>query len=83
MYAPLFQITWLRRRDWHILSSNLQLYIQDERFEVTHLSTSDEWNLRINPVRHSDSGSYECQVSVAARSADTKKNTEVDKADEG
>ncbi|XP_043235081.1 protein sidekick-1-like [Amphibalanus amphitrite] len=57
------KITWLRRRDWHILSSNLQLYIQDERFQVTHPGGSDEWNMHIKPVQYSDAGSYECQVT--------------------
>ena len=60
----MFQITWVRRRDWHILASSLQSYIQDDRFRMTHPSGSDEWNLRIQRVRNSDSGSYECQVST-------------------
>ena len=60
----LLQITWVRREDWHVLSANLQLFIQDERFRVAHPRGSDQWNLHINPVRHSDNGSYECQVST-------------------
>lgn len=33
------QISWVRRRDWHILSSGLFMYTNDERFQVKWKTT--------------------------------------------
>ncbi|XP_050425321.1 neuronal growth regulator 1-like [Adelges cooleyi] len=57
-------VSWVRRRDWHILSSGLLTYIKDERFRVFHSDKSDDWDLRISPVAKIDNGTYECQVGT-------------------
>ncbi|XP_063385563.1 muscle M-line assembly protein unc-89-like [Cydia fagiglandana] len=58
-------ISWVRRRDWHIISSGLFMYTNDERFQVLHSEGSDEWTLQIKFVQKRDNGTYECQVSTA------------------
>lgn len=63
---PQNQISWIRRRDWHILSSGAQLYTNDERFGIIHTPGSNTWTLQIKFVQRRDNGLYECQVSVCA-----------------
>ncbi|XP_055918603.1 uncharacterized protein LOC129950706 [Eupeodes corollae] len=55
------QISWIRRRDWHILSSGAQLYTNDERFAILHAPGSNTWTLQIKFVQRRDHGMYECQ----------------------
>ncbi|XP_021967484.1 opioid-binding protein/cell adhesion molecule homolog [Folsomia candida] len=57
-------ISWIRRRDWHILSAGKQIYTSDERFQVLHSDGSDEWTLQVKFVQKRDNGTYECQVST-------------------
>ncbi|CAH1397324.1 unnamed protein product [Nezara viridula] len=57
------EITWVRRRDWHILTSGMFTYTNDERFQVLHAEGSDDWTLQIKYVQKRDNGTYECQVS--------------------
>lgn len=57
------QVSWVRRRDWHILSSGLFTYTNDERFQILHAEGSDDWTLQIKYVQKRDNGTYECQVS--------------------
>ncbi|CAO1320323.1 unnamed protein product [Diamesa hyperborea] len=59
------QISWIRRRDWHILSSGAQLYTNDERFGIIHTPGSNTWTLQIKFVQRRDNGLYECQVSTS------------------
>uniref|UniRef100_A0A182TRE5 IGv domain-containing protein n=1 Tax=Anopheles melas TaxID=34690 RepID=A0A182TRE5_9DIPT len=59
------QISWIRRRDWHILSSGAQMYTNDERFAILHTPGSNTWTLQIKFVQRRDHGTYECQVSTA------------------
>ncbi|XP_065087964.1 zwei Ig domain protein zig-8 isoform X2 [Ochlerotatus camptorhynchus] len=58
------QISWIRRRDWHILSSGAQMYTNDERFAILHTPGSNTWTLQIKFVQRRDHGTYECQVST-------------------
>lgn len=60
----LLQVSWVRRRDWHILSSGVLTYINDGRFRIFHSEKSDDWDLRISPVSRIDNGTYECQVII-------------------
>lgn len=60
------QISWVRRRDWHILSSGMFTYTNDERFQILHSEGSDDWTLQIKYVQKRDNGTYECQVSGSA-----------------
>ncbi|RZF46969.1 hypothetical protein LSTR_LSTR015482 [Laodelphax striatellus] len=54
-------VSWVRRRDWHILTSGVLTYTNDERFQVVHEDNSDDWNLQIKYVQKRDNGTYECQ----------------------
>lgn len=60
----LQQVSWIRRRDWHILSSGVFTYTNDERFQILHAEGSDDWTLQIKYVQKRDNGTYECQVSI-------------------
>ncbi|XP_073970659.1 vascular endothelial growth factor receptor 1-like [Rhodnius prolixus] len=57
-------VSWVRRRDWHILTSAMFTYTNDERFQVLHSEGSDEWTLQIKYVQKRDHGAYECQVAT-------------------
>ncbi|XP_065207597.1 neuronal growth regulator 1 isoform X2 [Planococcus citri] len=57
-------ISWVRRRDWHILTFGLLTYTNDERFQMLHAEGSDDWTLQIKYVQKRDNGTYECQVST-------------------
>ncbi|XP_063701036.1 hemicentin-2-like [Culicoides brevitarsis] len=59
------QITWIRRRDWHILSSGDQMYTNDERFGILHTPGTNTWTLQIKFVQRRDHGMYECQVATS------------------
>ncbi|KAF6210529.1 hypothetical protein GE061_013635 [Apolygus lucorum] len=54
----------MRKRDLHILTSNIFTYTGDARFSVIHPDPGDDWNLRIEYVQKRDSGIYECQVNT-------------------
>lgn len=86
-FSPLQnQISWIRRRDWHILSSGSQMYTNDERFGILHQPGSNVWTLQIKYVQQRDSGMYECQVSQSIKHfcdvseiCDTVKNVAISK----
>lgn len=54
----------MRKRDLHILTSNIFTYTGDGRFSVVHPEGSDDWNLKIEFVQRRDAGIYECQVNT-------------------
>lgn len=58
-------VTWVRRRDWHILTTGLFTYTSDERFQVLHPDGTDDWTLLIKYVQMRDNGTYECQVATS------------------
>ncbi|XP_069173944.1 opioid-binding protein/cell adhesion molecule isoform X1 [Procambarus clarkii] len=58
------QVTWFRRRDWHILTTGIFTYTNDERFAVLHPEDSDDWTLQIKYTTRRDNGTYECQLST-------------------
>lgn len=61
----LFQVSWIRMRDLHILTSGPYLFTNDNRFGIHHpLRDSAIWNLQIKEVSPKDMGSYECQVNT-------------------
>ncbi|XP_028037725.1 hemicentin-2-like isoform X1 [Bombyx mandarina] len=57
-------VSWIRKRDLHILTVGVHTYSSDARFAALHTDGSDEWTLRVAPAQPRDSGSYECQVST-------------------
>ncbi|XP_043466149.1 zwei Ig domain protein zig-8, partial [Leptopilina heterotoma] len=56
-------ISWIRRRDWHVLTSSMFTYTNDERFQVLHPEGTNVWTLQIKYVQERDNGTYECQIS--------------------
>ncbi|KAI5642968.1 immunoglobulin v-set domain-containing protein [Phthorimaea operculella] len=61
------QVSWIRKRDWHILSSGKFTYTNDERFQVLHGEGSEDWTLQIKFVQKRDNGTYECQYGGRIR----------------
>ncbi|XP_062714623.1 uncharacterized protein LOC115268734 isoform X2 [Aedes albopictus] len=57
-------VSWMRKRDLHILTSNIYTYTGDQRFSVIHPPDSDDWDLKIEYAQLKDSGIYECQVNT-------------------
>ncbi|TRY75614.1 hypothetical protein TCAL_07500 [Tigriopus californicus] len=57
-------ISWIRLRDWHILTNGVQTYTSDDRFSILHKEGSFDWILQIKYVQERDAGVYECQVST-------------------
>ncbi|XP_042890621.1 hemicentin-2-like [Penaeus japonicus] len=57
-------VTWLRRRDLHILTAGQHTYSADQRFQVVHTEGSDEWTLVVRYAQPRDAGIYECQVNT-------------------
>lgn len=60
----MFQVSWIRKRDLHILTVGVHTYSSDARFAALHTDGSDEWTLRVAHAQPRDSGAYECQVST-------------------
>ncbi|XP_024882598.1 uncharacterized protein LOC112461547 isoform X1 [Temnothorax curvispinosus] len=57
-------VSWIRKRDLHILTSMSVTYTGDARFTVVGNPETDDWNLRIDYVQPRDAGIYECQVNT-------------------
>ena len=60
--VDLIQVSWIRRRDWHIMSSGSHVYTADGRFSVLNRPGSPDWVLMLKSPQLHDSGLYECQV---------------------
>ena len=58
------QVSWMRSRDLHILTTGNLKYISDKRFKLQHLNGSDAWTLQLDHVSKSDAGRYECQLNT-------------------
>lgn len=61
-FLRVTQISWIRRRDWHVLTSGVLTYAKDERFSIAHRDGPDDWTLSIKYLQARDNGTYECQV---------------------
>ena len=59
-----FQISYIRKSDFHILTNGHTVYTRDKRFQIFHAAKSHDWILLIKNVGYNDSGIYECQVSI-------------------
>jgi hypothetical protein len=64
MFLGIFQnqVSWIRRRDYHILTSGDQLYTNDARFIATYEPNQCVYTLQIKFVQKRDMGLYDCQV---------------------
>ncbi|XP_017760223.1 PREDICTED: uncharacterized protein LOC108550839 [Eufriesea mexicana] len=60
-------VSWIRKRDLHILTVGVLTYTSDGRFQSVHIEGSDEWTLKITSSQVRDSGIYECQVSTESK----------------
>ncbi|XP_042209711.1 zwei Ig domain protein zig-8-like [Homarus americanus] len=60
--STLHQVSWIRRWDWHILTTGIYTYTSDMRFNVLHTEGSDDWTLQLKYVETRDNGTYECQM---------------------
>ena len=60
----LNNVSWIRHKDSHLLTVGRYRYISDERFRAITKVPSEDYLLQILPVKISDSGLYECQIST-------------------
>ncbi|XP_035227493.1 zwei Ig domain protein zig-8-like, partial [Stegodyphus dumicola] len=56
-------VSWIRLRDFHLLTVGLYTYTSDTRFQTIYNEYSTDWTLQIKFPQLSDEGLYECQVS--------------------
>ncbi|KAG1674867.1 Zwei Ig domain protein zig-8 [Nymphon striatum] len=56
-------VSWIRTRDFHVLTVGLYRYTTDKRFSAIHSEDSNEWTLKISYTNLTDIGTYECQVN--------------------
>ncbi|XP_023218314.1 zwei Ig domain protein zig-8-like [Centruroides sculpturatus] len=57
-------VSWIRLRDFHLLTVALYTYTSDDRFHPIHRQYSNDWMLQIKFSQPSDEGLYECQISA-------------------
>uniref|UniRef100_A0A1B6DCB5 Ig-like domain-containing protein n=1 Tax=Clastoptera arizonana TaxID=38151 RepID=A0A1B6DCB5_9HEMI len=57
-------VSWIRRKDYHLLTVGRATYSSDERFLVEHARHLQNWGLQIKFIQSRDAGMYECQVST-------------------
>ncbi|XP_063842826.1 opioid-binding protein/cell adhesion molecule homolog [Scylla paramamosain] len=56
-------VSWIRRRDYHLLTVGSLTYSSDQRFQIRYVKQENDWQLHIQYVQVRDDGVYECQVS--------------------
>ncbi|XP_066943911.1 lachesin-like [Macrobrachium rosenbergii] len=61
------QVSWIRGRDLHVLSSGQVAFSSDSRVSVAHVG--DSWTLTIKYTQPRDAGQYSCQVNTQPRIA--------------
>lgn len=57
-------VSWVRLRDFHLLTVKLVTYTSEENFTPVHLQHSKDWALQIKYTQKKDEGYYECQVNT-------------------
>ncbi|XP_025833382.1 hemicentin-2-like isoform X2 [Agrilus planipennis] len=57
-------VSWIRKRDAHILTVDRYTFIADDRFQAFLVDSTDTWTLQVKYVQARDAGEYECQVST-------------------
>ncbi|XP_051155084.1 cell adhesion molecule DSCAML1-like [Leptopilina boulardi] len=57
-------VSWVRKKDSHILSVDRAMFIADDRFQSIFVENADTWKLLIKYVQAKDEGEYECQIST-------------------
>lgn len=61
------QVSWIRRRDSHILTIDWLLFIADDRFRIFLVEPTCTWTLQIKYVQPRDAGVYECQINTSPK----------------
>ncbi|KAG7177697.1 zwei Ig domain protein zig-8-like [Homarus americanus] len=61
------KVSWIRRRDLHVLTSGVHTFASDQRFMALHADRSENWTLHIRFSQVRDSGEYQCQVNTDPR----------------
>lgn len=56
-------VSWIRLRDFHLLTVGKYTYTSDTRFQPVYMHISNDWALQIRYPQVADEGLYECQVS--------------------
>ncbi|KFM63060.1 Hemicentin-2, partial [Stegodyphus mimosarum] len=56
-------VSWIRLKDFHLLTVGKYTYTSDTRFQSVYVGISNDWALQIKYPQVSDEGLYECQVS--------------------
>ncbi|CAL4208694.1 unnamed protein product, partial [Meganyctiphanes norvegica] len=55
------QVSWVRKRDYQLLTVGLKVHSSDDRFTMRYKSW--DWQLFVRHVQLRDAGIYECQVT--------------------
>ncbi|XP_045110629.1 uncharacterized protein LOC123504285 [Portunus trituberculatus] len=61
------KVSWIRKRDLHVLTSGMVVFASDQRFQVIHAEKSENWTLQVKYVQLRDAGVYECQVNTVPK----------------
>ena len=64
MSFDLHQVSWIRKSDLHVLTSDVLTFTGDQRFSAHHASDTDSWTLQIKYTQLRDEGEYQCQVNT-------------------
>ena len=59
-----FQVSWIRKADLHVLTSDVLTFTGDQRFSAHHPVDTDAWTLQIKYTQLRDAGEYQCQVNT-------------------
>lgn len=57
-------VSWIRKSDLHVLTSDVLTFTGDQRFSAHHASDSNSWALQIKYTQLRDAGEYQCQVNT-------------------
>ncbi|XP_050536912.1 hemicentin-2-like [Daktulosphaira vitifoliae] len=60
-------VSWIRRRDSHILTIDWLLFIADDRFRIFLVEPTCTWTIQIKYVQPRDAGVYECQINTSPK----------------
>ena len=60
----VFQVSWIRKSDLHILTMVDVVYTGDDRYSISHANGSSDWVLNVRDAKVNDSGVYECQINT-------------------
>ncbi|RWS17730.1 kin of IRRE-like protein 3 [Dinothrombium tinctorium] len=60
-------VSWIRRKNLHVLTVGKFTYTSDQRFQAVHLDNSDDWLLQVGYPQYEDGGEYECQISTTPK----------------